>query len=219
MMLRSTSQLHCSTSSRSAAVQVVPPVLGAPRARTSYAVVPSDQNQRCPARDVTCQAKGFGKPAPKPAGAKIELAPDQPCPCGTGNNYGACCAPYHAGQKAAMTPESLLRSRYTAYALKNAEYIADTTHQDSPEYQGSRPVYLQAVRATQRRAQFKSLTIEKTVPGASADEVVISFRAAWADKERPAIGLIDRVETSTFVREPKTGVWSYMKSDVVKDNK
>ena len=49
------------------------------------------------------------------------------------------------------TPEKLLRSRYTAYHSKNAEYIADTTHPDSEEWTGTRATYISAVKSTQVR--------------------------------------------------------------------
>ncbi|UBV43865.1 hypothetical protein LAJ19_06525 [Deinococcus taeanensis] len=50
------------------------------------------------------------------------------CPCGTGRSYGHCCGPLHAGQQAAATPEALMRSRYAAYALGDAEYVQRTWH-------------------------------------------------------------------------------------------
>ncbi len=54
----------------------------------------------------------------------------------------ACCSPYHRGDAAVPGPEALLRSRYSAYAAKEPQYIADTTHPDSPEYTGSRASYI-----------------------------------------------------------------------------
>jgi uncharacterized protein YchJ len=54
-----------------------------------------------------------------------------------------CCQPLLDKTAKARTAETLLRSRYTAYALKNADYIADTTHIESQEYTGSRSSYLQ----------------------------------------------------------------------------
>jgi len=52
------------------------------------------------------------------------------CPCQSGVSYEKCCAPYHSG-KAAPTAEKLMRSRYSAYALKLADYINDTWHPDT----------------------------------------------------------------------------------------
>ena len=45
------------------------------------------------------------------------------CPCGSQINYVDCCGLYHVGTQAAPTPEKLMRSRYSAYALANIDYI------------------------------------------------------------------------------------------------
>lgn len=48
------------------------------------------------------------------------------CPCGSKKNYDICCGPYHTGEKVPATPEELMRSRYSAYALKKFDYIEAT---------------------------------------------------------------------------------------------
>lgn len=53
-----------------------------------------------------------------------------PCPCHSGKPYTECCQPLHAGQ-AAPDAECLMRSRYSAYALKLAEYLLQTWHPDT----------------------------------------------------------------------------------------
>ena len=61
------------------------------------------------------------KPMPKTA------PPESPCPCGKPLSYAACCAPYHAGAPA-PTAEALMRSRYSAYVLKQENYLLATWH-------------------------------------------------------------------------------------------
>ncbi|BBH17992.1 UPF0225 protein [Nocardioides baekrokdamisoli] len=39
------------------------------------------------------------------------------CPCGSGLRYDLCCGRLHRGAALAQTPEELMRSRYSAYAL------------------------------------------------------------------------------------------------------
>ena len=59
------------------------------------------------------------------------MTPGQsPCPCGTGQNYAACCGRYHAGplHLQAPTAEALMRSRYSAYGLALNGYLLDTWH-------------------------------------------------------------------------------------------
>lgn len=53
---------------------------------------------------------------------------DRPCPCGSGAGYHACCAPLHHGERVADTAEQLMRSRYSAFAVGDADYLFRTWH-------------------------------------------------------------------------------------------
>jgi SEC-C motif-containing protein len=57
---------------------------------------------------------------------KLEKLNNMPCPCGTGELYKNCCGMLINGEKHADTPEKLMRSRYTAYAIHNMDYIKKT---------------------------------------------------------------------------------------------
>lgn len=48
------------------------------------------------------------------------------CPCCSGKSYEACCGLFISGEKSPLTPEELMRSRYSAYALGHVNYIRDT---------------------------------------------------------------------------------------------
>ena len=48
------------------------------------------------------------------------------CPCNANRTYDKCCKPYHEGKAQAKTPEILMRSRYSAYALHDFDYIGST---------------------------------------------------------------------------------------------
>jgi SEC-C motif domain protein len=50
----------------------------------------------------------------------------RPCPCGTGKNYTECCGVFIEGQQKPLTPEALMRSRYTAYTQANTDYLLQT---------------------------------------------------------------------------------------------
>jgi len=56
------------------------------------------------------------------------MKPGEPCPCGSGQRYAACCGPLHAGERPAASAEALMRSRYSAYVLKLADYLLATWH-------------------------------------------------------------------------------------------
>ena len=56
-----------------------------------------------------------------------------PCPCGSGAAYAACCGPFHAGAHRlhAPSPEALMRSRYSAFVRGLADYLLDTWHPET----------------------------------------------------------------------------------------
>ncbi|EZP38245.1 YchJ family metal-binding protein [Janthinobacterium sp. TB1-E2] len=49
------------------------------------------------------------------------------CPCG-GASYASCCGPYIAGDVLPPTAEILMRSRYTAFTLRDEPYLLATWH-------------------------------------------------------------------------------------------
>lgn len=51
----------------------------------------------------------------------------EPCPCGSGDRFDACCGPLLAGQPA-PDPERLMRSRFTANAVGDLAYLRATWH-------------------------------------------------------------------------------------------
>lgn len=58
------------------------------------------------------------------------MATDAPCPCGSLQLLAACCGRWHAGPLHLQAPDAqtLMRSRYSAYALTLADYLLATWH-------------------------------------------------------------------------------------------
>ena len=50
------------------------------------------------------------------------------CPCLSGETYDLCCGPLHEGRAQAPTAVQLMRSRYSAFAVGDAEYLRQTWH-------------------------------------------------------------------------------------------
>ena len=48
------------------------------------------------------------------------------CPCESGKEYASCCEPYLSGAAIAPSAETLMRSRYSAYSMKNEAYLRAT---------------------------------------------------------------------------------------------
>ena len=63
------------------------------------------------------------------------------CPCGSGNNFTQCCDLLVNKKKLAQSPEQLMRSRYSAYATNNAEYIYKTYAKISQSTQSIKEIH------------------------------------------------------------------------------
>ena len=55
------------------------------------------------------------------------------CPCGSQRLLNECCGQYLYTETDAPTAEALMRSRYTAFALKNIPYILSTVPSEYPQ--------------------------------------------------------------------------------------
>jgi len=49
-----------------------------------------------------------------------------PCFCGSGLVYQACCGVYHAGEAQPNCAEALMRARYSAFVIRNENYLLST---------------------------------------------------------------------------------------------
>lgn len=120
------------------------------------------------------------------------------CPCGSGDVFGGCCAPLLDGA-AAPTAERLMRSRYTAFAVRDAEYLRATWHPST------RPAELDV----DDDLRWRRLVIVDRVAGGPFDrEGVVEFEAFWRQgDERGSLR-----ERSRFVREDRR--WLYLDGHV-----
>ncbi|WP_255562420.1 YchJ family protein [Pedobacter sp. D749] len=94
------------------------------------------------------------------------------CPCGSGINFGHCCQPYHLKTKTAPTAEALMRSRYSAFVVADADYLYETTH-SSKRKGHSKSAYLNSSKKT------KWLKLEIVF----SDFDVVEFKAHYLNKK------------------------------------
>ncbi|KZM71517.1 SEC-C domain-containing protein [Nocardia terpenica] len=85
-------------------------------------------------------------------------AETDPCPCRSGEEFARCCAPRLNGTGPAPTAESLMRSRYTAFALGDTDYLLRSWHPRTRPRRlaldpGQRWLFLEIVR-TERGGPF-----------------------------------------------------------------
>ena len=64
----------------------------------------------------------------------------QPCFCGSNGDFTSCCQPFINKEEPVKTAEQLMRSRFSAYALGNAQYIYDTYAKSSQAAQSVKDI-------------------------------------------------------------------------------
>jgi len=153
------------------------------------------------------------------------MANERACPCRSGAALENCCGPYVSGKAAAPTAEALMRSRFTAYSLRQVDYLLDTLHSS----QRRRGEKLQ-LRRSLEQTRWLHLQVLKTVAGQTQDKSgEVEFVAVYglASPQRGMAGLLGQSaspqakpvgqmhERSRFVQE--AGRWFYVDGDQLAD--
>jgi SEC-C motif domain protein len=129
----------------------------------------------------------------------VNVERNDPCPCGSGTPYEQCCLRFLSDQEIPETAETLMRSRYTAYALGLTEYLQKTWHQDT------RPEDLCFPSAPIIR--WLSLNVLSTIKGQSQDvQGTVEFIARFRIQGR----IEELHEISEFTRHD--GKWFYLRA-------
>jgi SEC-C motif-containing protein len=128
--------------------------------------------------------------------AKGEKKYRGPCPCGSRQSYERCCERLHGGEQPANA-ETLMRSRYTAYALKLEHYLLESWHP------ATRPPALDLDVVPRRWLGLKIVRHEKSADGAATVEFFARYKQSGRVHEMH--------ETSLFSYEG--GRWLYVKGD------
>jgi len=121
------------------------------------------------------------------------------CPCHSEQLYTDCCEPFHTGTAYPSSALQLMRSRYSAYALRLVHYLVKTTHPDKAKSSLQRNL-MQSVH----NITWTNLTIIKTSAGTADDKVgKVSFEATYMEAGRE----YSMVEHSRFRK--RDGKWYY----------
>ena len=115
------------------------------------------------------------------------------CPCGSKKTYNNCCKLYIEEGKKVPNVEILMRSRYSAFAMKNAAYILETNINDT--------VNDKSIKALER--EFESVEWLELIILESAKES-IEFKAFFRTFDGPIEVLH---EHSLFVKKDEK--WYY----------
>lgn len=135
--------------------------------------------------------------------AAAPLPDDARCPCGTGDTFGACCAPLLRRERRAATAVALMRSRYTAFAVRDVDHLLRTWHPRT------RPPRAELTDHTEPVLRWLRLEVHSTGAGGPFDDEGTVEFTAWSKGPQ---GRQEQHELSRFVRED--GTWFYVDGDI-----
>ncbi len=128
----------------------------------------------------------------------LEKSKKIPCYCGSQKLYEECCFPFISGSLKPGIPDHLMRSRYSAFCIKDIEYLILTLH-PSKRQLNEREMLAQIIHETQWLG-LKILKIDKSQISQGVGHV--EFVAFYKNIE---IGQLH--ENSKFIYE--NGQWYY----------
>ena len=128
------------------------------------------------------------------------------CPCGSDNDYAACCEPIITKKKTAETAEQLMRARYSAHVKVDVDFIYETTHPDYREGYDHK-----GAKSWAEKSEWHGLEIiGSTNGGPKDDKGEVEFIARFRDKD----GVRSHHERGQFERKRKK--WLFTEGIMVK---
>lgn len=122
----------------------------------------------------------------------------QACPCGSGKSFNDCCEKFINATHYPAKVEQLMRSRYTAYLLKNEDYLLKSWHEST------RP---DSLDLQSDATQWKKLKIIST------SENTVHFVAYFSDAINNNQRLFYLYEESVFIKNKH---WFYLEGKNLK---
>ena len=131
----------------------------------------------------------------------MKISPNTQCPCNSEKKYKKCCKVFHEGSSP-KTALELMRSRFCAYSLHNANYIINTTHKNNQDYNLDINSWKKDILNFCDYTDFIKLEILETIEG--IDESYVTFKATLKQDNLDA----SFTEKSRFLKEQ--GKWLYV---------
>lgn len=123
-----------------------------------------------------------------------------PCPCGNDAPFAECCELLHNDHRLADTAEKLMRSRYSAFVVKNEPYLLKTWSKKR------RP---QKLYIAEQNLQWLCLTIHDTKDGGPQDKTgEVEFSAQYIEDD-----LTHTLKERSHFRKTKN-LWFYVEGEV-----
>lgn len=128
------------------------------------------------------------------------------CPCGSKIEYENCCEPLIKGARLPGTAEQLMRSRYSAYAKAELDYLLESTHPNQrSDYD------IKGTKRWAEKSEWDGLQIVSTDKGGPEDpQGKVEFIAHYRYKGKRTA----HHELAEFVRE-EDGRWYFNQGKMV----
>lgn len=116
------------------------------------------------------------------------------CFCGSDKSFESCCNLYISGAEKAPTALALMKSRYSAYAAHQADYLLATTHSSERKYYSREEILKWAVANKWQKLEIISAT-----------ENTVEFRAYYIDQNN-----VNQVHYEFSAFKQENGSWFYV---------
>ncbi|MBF6056892.1 MULTISPECIES: YchJ family protein [Thiomicrorhabdus] len=126
----------------------------------------------------------------------------QACLCGSSKAFSDCCQPLIEGLKTAETSEALMRSRYCAFKLRNADYLMQSWDEET------RPEFIDFDLSL----EWTGLQINGRKKGRKKDgEGWVTFVAHYRISGQNIEGYLHE---KSYFRKNNNGLWRYVEGEI-----
>jgi SEC-C motif domain protein len=138
---------------------------------------------------------------------ETDVSPEsRPCPCTSGKQYDDCCQPFLSGKARPESAEALMRSRYSAYAMGEIEYLLKTIPLIDRKHFDMR-----AAKEWSQQSEWTGLEILSTKESANGTKATIEFKAKFKVNDE------EHVHAERAYFEKTQGRWFFLDGKLLED--
>lgn len=131
------------------------------------------------------------------------------CPCGGLLKYKKCCKVFHDNIKNPSNALELMKSRFSAYAFAQSNYIIKTTHKENRDYSENILEWKKEIEIFSSNTNFDKLEILEFIEGKI--ESFVTFRANLFQNKND----VSFIEKSRFKKEDN--IWLYVDGEFLEN--
>lgn len=141
----------------------------------------------------------------------MKFSPNDICPCGSFKKYKKCCKSFHDKITFPKTAPELMKSRFSGFAVLNADYIIFTTHENNSDFTLDLKSWNQDIMNFSKNTRFEKLQILDFINGEV--ESFVTFKATLFQDNND----ISFIEKSRFLKVEEK--WLYVDGQFIDEGK